>query len=140
MNLVKCERWHLEARCTERGYTIAEVMPCVVSEDGDDLIVDVDHAAYPIRSRLPQPGTVLKEMLQNWPLRINVTKNCACNSRAALMDSMERAEPGWCFSNMDKIIGWLREQAKERGMLFSDTAARLFVRIAINKAYKRTAK
>ena len=51
--MITCHRAHLEARCTERGYTLDEVMPCVVSRDGDQWTIDVDHPAYP---RAPKPG------------------------------------------------------------------------------------
>jgi hypothetical protein len=51
--MITCRRSHLEARCAERGYTLDEVLPCVVSQDGDELTVDVEHPAYP---RTPKPG------------------------------------------------------------------------------------
>jgi len=51
--MTTCHRSHLEARCHERGYTLDEVMPCVVSQDGDEWTIDVDHPAYP---RTPKPG------------------------------------------------------------------------------------
>jgi hypothetical protein len=53
--VIACRRSHLEARCTERGYTLDEVMPCVVAQDGDDWTIDVEHPAYPRVSRLPEP-------------------------------------------------------------------------------------
>jgi hypothetical protein len=34
-------------RCVERGYTLDEVRPCIVSEDGDTITVDTEHPAYP---------------------------------------------------------------------------------------------
>jgi hypothetical protein len=43
--MIACHRSHLEARCTERGYTLDEVMPCVVAQDGDQWTIDVDHQA-----------------------------------------------------------------------------------------------
>jgi hypothetical protein len=51
--MISCHREHLAARCRERGYTLDEVRPCIVSEDGDTITVDVDHPAYP---RAPKPG------------------------------------------------------------------------------------
>jgi len=53
--MISCHRSHLEARCAERGYTLAEVMPCVVSQDGDEWTIDVEHPAYPRVSRLLPP-------------------------------------------------------------------------------------
>lgn len=44
------------ARCRQRGYTMDEVRPCIVSEDGDKITVDVDHPAYPRVAR-PRPTT-----------------------------------------------------------------------------------
>lgn len=35
------------ARCRERGYQLAEVMPCVVKQDGDQWTVDTEHPSYP---------------------------------------------------------------------------------------------
>jgi len=40
-------RSNFEARLAQRGYTLDEVRPCIVSEDGDTITVDVDHQAYP---------------------------------------------------------------------------------------------
>jgi hypothetical protein len=53
--MITCHRVHLAARCLQRGYTLDEVRPCIVSEDGDQIAVDVDHPAYP---RVPKPGFV----------------------------------------------------------------------------------
>jgi hypothetical protein len=41
-----------EARCLERGYTLEEVSECIVSQAGDDLVVDETHSSYP---RHPKP-------------------------------------------------------------------------------------
>jgi hypothetical protein len=53
--MITCHRSNLEARCTERGYTLDEVLPCVLSQDGDEWTIDVEHPAYPRVSRLPEP-------------------------------------------------------------------------------------
>lgn len=45
--MIRCHRRHLEDRCRERGYTLDEVMPCVVEQDGDNWTVDETHEAYP---------------------------------------------------------------------------------------------
>jgi hypothetical protein len=42
-------------KMVHRGYTLAEVRPCVVSEDGDMITVDETHKAYP-RERKPGLG------------------------------------------------------------------------------------
>ena len=45
--MIRCRMYHLEQRCRERGYTLDEVRPCIVSEDGDAITVDETHPAYP---------------------------------------------------------------------------------------------
>ena len=51
--MITTHRSRLEARCTERGYTLDEVMPCVVSQDGDEWTIDTESEFYP---RTPRPG------------------------------------------------------------------------------------
>lgn len=50
--MIRCRRRHLEARCRERGYTLDQVRPCIVAEDGDTITVDETHPKYP-RARGP---------------------------------------------------------------------------------------
>ena len=78
--MITCHRSHLEARCTERGYTLDEVLPCVVSQQGDLWTIDVEHPAYPRVSRLPEPptfppthgpGTELSRLLQRFGIDQN---------------------------------------------------------------------
>ena len=93
MNPIQCERWHLEARCRERGYTLDEVMPCVVSQDGDHWTVDVDHPAYP-RPRPAGLGDLVAAGLE----AVGVTKervsaalgvkDCGCSKRQAALNEM----------------------------------------------------
>lgn len=45
--MITCHRKYLEARCNERGRSLADAMPCVVKQDGDQWTIDVDHPAYP---------------------------------------------------------------------------------------------
>jgi hypothetical protein len=135
--MITTNRSNLEARCTERGYTLDEVLPCVVSQDGDEWTIDVEHPAYPRASRLPLPvappthgpGTELKKLLAR--VGITATPDCACNARAAEMD---RQGVEWCEANIDTIVGWLREQATARGLPFLDVAGRMLVRRAIQNA------
>jgi len=150
--MISCNRSHLEARCAERGYTLDEVTPCVVAQNGDEWTIDVDHPAYPRHPKpgfeQPQPvhappshgpGTELKALLAGWPFRIVATPDCKCTSRAAYMD-----EKGcdWCESpeGMTEIMGFLREAAEERGLPFLDVAARLLVKRAIHNARKAEAR
>jgi hypothetical protein len=135
--MIVCHPAHLEARCTERGYTLEEVMPCVFSQDGDEWTIDTESEFYPRVSRLPGPapmptsgpGTELKKLLAK--VGITATPDCSCNARAAEMD---RQGVEWCEANIDTIVGWLREQATARGLPFLDIAGRLLVRRAIQNA------
>jgi len=74
-------------------------------------------------------GTELKKLLAAFG--ITATPDCPCNARAAEMDARG---PDWCEANIDMIVGWLREQAAERGLPFLDAAGRLLVRRAIRNA------
>lgn len=78
------------------------------------------------------PGAELKKLLAK--IGIQATSTCQCNSRAAIMDEKERQSPGWCAENIETIVGWLREEAQNRGMPFIDAAGRLLVRRAIKNA------
>ena len=149
--MTTCHRKFLEARCRERGYTLDEVMPCVVSQDGDEWKVDVNHPAYPLEQKpgfvppqpkaapppLHGPGTEVKSLLAKFG--ITSTQDCKCNSRAIYMNKMESEQPGWCEANIEEIVGWLRESAAERNLPFLDVAARLLVRRAIANARRKGA-
>jgi len=150
--MIVCLVSHLEARCRERGYTLDEVIPCVVAQNGDEWTIDVHHWAYPRHSKPgfvpPQtepvppsygPGTELKTLLAGWPFHIVSSPDCKCNQRARYMD-----EKGcdWCESpeGMVEIMGFLREAAEERGLPFLDVAGRMLVRRAIANARKAEAR
>ena len=60
--MIKCNRQHLTARCRQRGYTLDEVRPCIVSEDGDRITVDETHPAYPAKLK---PGVSLATKVGN---------------------------------------------------------------------------
>ena len=140
--MIRCHRSNLEARCTERGYTLDEVMPCVVSQDGDEWTIDVEHPAYPRVSRLPEPpappthgpGTELKRILAR--VGIVATPDCSCNAYAVLMNANGC---DWVEANLDTVVGWLREQATARGLPFLDVAGRVLVRRAVANS-RRAAK
>jgi hypothetical protein len=146
--MITCHRSHLAARCRQRGYTLDEVRPCIVSEDGDQITVDETHEAYPREAKpgfvspqpknAPQPpnptsgpGTELKKLLKK--IGITATPNCSCNARAREMDARG---PDWCEANLDTIVGWLREEATKRKLPFVDMAGRLLVKRAIRNARK----
>lgn len=129
--MIACRLLHLELRCRERGYTLDEVMPCVVSQDGDAWTIDETHPAYP---RGCLAGTALKSLLAS--IGITADDNCPCNARAAEMDVRGC---DWCESNIDTIVGWLREEAEKRGLPFVDLAGRMLVRRAIKNARRAAA-
>ena len=139
--MIQCLKVHLESRCTERGYTLEEVMPCVVSQDGDEWTVDVDHPAYPRVSRLPEPvtppthghgpGTELSKLLKRFG--IEPTPTCACRAKQQEMDLWgcdEASKP----ERIEEVVKVMREEAAARGLPFFDVAGRLLVKRAIANA------
>ena len=132
-------RSNLEARCTERGYTLDEVLPCVVSQNGEEWTIDVEHPAYPRVSRLAEPpvtsaggpGTELSKLLKRFG--INPTPTCQCRAKAQQMDQWgpdecERPE------RIDEVVAVMRAEAAARGLPFVDLAGRMLVRRAIANA------
>jgi hypothetical protein len=137
--MITCHRVNLEARCRERGYTLDEVLPCVVSRDGDEWTIDTDSKFYPRVSRLPEPvaatthgpGTELAKLLKRFG--ISPTPTCACRAKAAQMDAWgpdecERPE------RIDEVVAVMRAEAEARGLPFLDLAGRMLVRRAIANA------
>jgi hypothetical protein len=139
--LITCDRSFLERHCVERGYTLDEVMQCVVWQDGNEWTIDVDHPAYPRVSRLPEPpaasaggpGTELAKLLKSFG--INPTPTCQCRAKQQQMDQWgcdecERPE------RIDEVVAVMRAEAAARGLPFLDMAGRLLVRRAIRSARK----
>lgn len=60
--MITCRLHHLEARCRERGYTLEQVRPCIVSQSCDQVTVDETHPSYP-RAR---PGPSLLQKVANF--------------------------------------------------------------------------
>ncbi|NBT76731.1 MAG: hypothetical protein EBT15_12355 [Betaproteobacteria bacterium] len=52
--MITCLRNHFEQFCSSRGYTLDEVLPCVVSRNGEVWTIDVEHSAYPRIPRRPE--------------------------------------------------------------------------------------
>ena len=91
--MIQCNIAHLEQRCRERGYLFEDVRPCIVSEDGDLIIVDETHPAYP-RAR---PG--LGDMVKAGLSAIGITEErvtkaigrpCGCSQRAEALNELGR--------------------------------------------------
>ena len=91
--MITCQRHHLEARCRERGYTLDEVRPCIVAEDGDTITVDETHESYP----RAKPG--LGDMVAAGLSAIGITKervskavggDCGCKKRQETLNALGR--------------------------------------------------
>ena len=61
--MIRCHLRHLEGRCHERGFTLDEARPCIVSQDGYRITVDETHPAYP---RTAKPGVSLAAKARNF--------------------------------------------------------------------------
>ena len=143
--MITTHRTHLEQRCRERGYTLDEVLPCVVAQDGDEWTIDTDSEFYPRVSRLPEPapmptsgpGTELSKLLKRFG--ISPTPTCACREKAADMDAWgcdEASRP----ERIDEVVAVMRAEAAARGLPFLDLAGRMLVRRAIANARKTGGK
>lgn len=82
-----------------------------------------------------KPGTALKQLLQRFGISAD-EPGCQCKSRSALMD---REGCEWVDSNVDTVVGWLREEAARRGLPFIDAAGKMLVREAVRRARKDAA-
>ena len=92
--MIHCRLAHLEARCKERGYSLDEVRPCIVSQDGDRITVDETHPAYPRRRK---PG--LGDMVAAGLSAVGITKErvskaigrpCGCGKRQDALNKLGR--------------------------------------------------
>lgn len=72
------------------------------------------------------PGCHLKRLL-SWAF-LRSRPGCRCDERAAQMDAWG---PDECERRVDEIVGWLREEAAERGLPFVAVAANAAVHSAI---------
>ena len=150
MTLVEATKTMLLQRCNERGYTLEEVMPCVVEQREDGTwVIDTDHEKYPkvarIDAKIQQQvmesaqksfgegvGTELKGLLSM--IGIKSSPTCSCNKRAR---SMNEHGIQWCKDNIPTIVGWLEEEAKKRKLPFLKFAATKIVKLAIYRAEKK---
>lgn len=148
--MITCNREYLEQRCAERGYTLEEVMPCVIARDGDQWTVDTQSPFYPKSSKLGYPpkiiappphasgpGTELSRLLKRFG--ISPTPTCRCREKQQQMDAWG---PDECSrpERIDEVVAVMREEAAARGLPFLDAAGRLLVRRAVANARKNAAK
>ena len=137
--MIHCSKKAFEETVSDRGYTLAECLPCVVSsqetKDGTVYGVDETHPSYPRwrgEQPLSGPGTHLKAMLAR--IGIKAGKHCSCSKRAAYMDRMG---PQWCEENIELIVGWLADEARKRRLPFLRPVGRMLVRRAIMVSHGR---
>lgn len=125
MNLAAAE---VIARAEQRGYTLAEIQPCILERlPGNRWLVDVDSHYYPhpkdkrppLFSTPPPPaepagpGTEVKRIL-SW-FGIHTTTACSCNKRAKQMDAWGIAG---CLAHRREIVQWFGEEAKKRRLRY----------------------
>jgi hypothetical protein len=93
--MIRCRLHHLEARCRQRGYTLEQVLPCIVSQDGDRLVVDEAHPVYPrakpglgdmVAAGLSAVG-ITKERVGAVAAAVGV-KDCGCAKRQAALNRL----------------------------------------------------
>jgi hypothetical protein len=77
------------------------------------------------------PGTVLHDMLSIFG--IHIKPGCQCRAR---MEQMNKWGCKGCEENIDTIVGWLAEEAANRGLPYISTVGRMLVRRAIHNARK----
>lgn len=152
--MTTCHKSFLEKRCAERGYTLDEVMPCVVSQDGDDWTIDTESEFYPrhpkpgfettvgvpspefLQKNTSGPGTELSALLERFG--ISSTPTCKCREMSAKMNAWgvdECSKP----ERISEVVDVMREEAKARRLPFVDIAARLLVKRAIANARRKAA-
>jgi hypothetical protein len=103
---------------------------------GTDRAVIVDTIPCPPAAKMKAKaapaggvGTELKKLLAR--IGIRSSPSCSCNARAREMDAKGVS---WCDKNLEKIVGWLREESKRRRVPFVPVAGRLLIRRAIANA------
>lgn len=127
--MIKIAEDHFKKLTEGRGYSLEQVVDCIVKKDGENLYIDNEHDKFP-HSR--GAGGELKKMLKM--LGIKSTPNCSCNKRAEIMD-MKGTE--WCKNNKSEILGWLEEEAKKRNLPFIRFGAEQVLNLAISRAEKK---
>jgi hypothetical protein len=99
------------------------------TESDGRIIITVQRKPRPVGYG---PGTELKRLLGR--IGIKAEPGCKCTARA---EEMDRRGCDWCEANVPVIVGWLREEATKRSLLFLDAAGTVIVRRAISNARRR---
>jgi hypothetical protein len=98
---------------------------------------------FPSRNCIAKgPGDYLHDAIRKWTGE-QPTKQCACQDR---INAMNTNGPAWCRKNIDTIVGWLADEAKQRDwwrFAVAVPGSRLFIKRmvlgAIVKAEKASA-
>jgi len=130
--MITCQPKYLEDRCKERGYTLDEVMPCVTKQEDGLWWIDETHPSYPHPKNPCLAGAELKAML-SW-LGIKAARGCKCNDRSERMD---REGCQWVKDNVEEVVDWLEEEAKNRSLPFLRAAGRALVLLAVRRAEEK---
>jgi hypothetical protein len=75
------------------------------------------------------PGTELKKLLAR--IGITATPACSCNRMAARMDALG---PDGSEAILDEVLAVMRQEAKRRGLPWSEAVGLLLVKWAIRRA------
>jgi hypothetical protein len=92
--MIPCNIRHLEERCRQRGYTLDAVRACIVSQDGDRIVVDETHPAYP-RAKMGLGDMVSAGLsaIGITPERVSKAlgvKDCGCKKRQQQLNDLGR--------------------------------------------------
>jgi len=90
--MIQCPRSHLKARCIERRHDWKDITACIVADEGDHVIVDETHPAYPATHKPLGLGDYVANALS----AIGITKErveavvgrpCGCDGRQATLNA-----------------------------------------------------
>lgn len=77
------------------------------------------------------PGTQLSKMIKS--LGIHMSDSCSCRRHAI---NMNEKGNDWCEQNIDTVVGWIEQEAKNRGLPFVKMVGKVMVNRAIKKSRK----
>lgn len=95
--MITCQRHHLQLRAMERGYTLAEVSPCIVRELANGfIVVDPKHPAYPKKGLgdLVTAGLKAVGITEERVKKVTGKKECGCAKRRAALNRLGRKITG----------------------------------------------
>lgn len=142
MKTIKKEQFEVAMR--QRGYTLAEISECIVSENGDTITINEQHPVYPktakpgaitdeqIReqqSKRQNPigaGTFLSKMLDQIDAKVALSVNCVTQ-----LQVMNAHGNDWCEQNIALITDFLQNAAHKRNLPISNIECEQMVKTAI---------